>query len=221
MSEIIDAVILMFLRTSSMSDLKKIMIVSGSVLRDRYESTCYESIHERQCLPSQRSRSRPPPKKQPLHSPRTSGAEMRTLSRRMFPQPTFVVSLSLAGVRKVAADVNVYSDPIHLLIHNTAATIGSPSTRLSTRPNPETFNSPGAFFEVKVANVLTAVELSKRSKEALNAYSLHRGVTNAVLTSITKTRLFANEDVVASDPANAAELWTLTEKIRIGQELTF
>jgi hypothetical protein len=46
MSEIIDAVILMFLRTSSMSDLKKIMIVSGSLLRARYESTGYESIRE-------------------------------------------------------------------------------------------------------------------------------------------------------------------------------
>ncbi|KAJ7882454.1 hypothetical protein B0H13DRAFT_2539339 [Mycena leptocephala] len=114
--------------------------------------------------------------------------------------PTFVVSPSLAGVRKVAADVNVYSDPIHVFIRNAAAAIGSPSTRLSTRPNPETCNSTGAFFEVKAANFLTAVELSKRSKGALNAYSLYRGVTNAVLTSITKTRLFANEDVVAADP---------------------
>ncbi|KAJ7876591.1 hypothetical protein B0H13DRAFT_1893642 [Mycena leptocephala] len=205
----------------------------------------------------------------------------------MFPQPTFVVSPSLTGVRKVAADVNVYSDPIHVLIHDAAAAIGSPSTRLSTRPNPETYNSAGAFFEVKAANVLTAVELSTRSKGALNAYSLHRGggvdpspeaflarrnssgkpfrrvprrapnssLAEVVLfihffllywrrrirsspvflgllipfscrqtpllnNSITKTRLLQMR-MLSLLPANAAELWTLTEKIRIGEELTF
>jgi hypothetical protein len=82
---------------------------------------------------------------------------------------------------------------------------------LSTRPNPETFNSLGAFFEVKVANVLTAVELSKRSKGALNAYSLsvvevssivvdfcaHFGSSNRFLFSLVSSRsqpykLFAN-----------------------------
>jgi hypothetical protein len=47
MSEIMDAVTLrMFVRTSLMSNLKKIMIVSGSVLRARYESIGCESIHE-------------------------------------------------------------------------------------------------------------------------------------------------------------------------------
>ncbi|KAF7336959.1 Short-chain dehydrogenase/reductase family protein [Mycena venus] len=138
---------------------------------------------------------------------------------------------SLAGVRKAAAEVNSYSEPIHVLIHNAAATIGpfkvttdglesqigtdhvgpflltkllvskllaatTPSytprvvfvssgahafgqgVNFDTigRPNPETYSSMGAYFEAKSANILTAIELSKRSKGAINAYSLHPGI---------------------------------------------
>jgi NAD(P)-dependent dehydrogenase (short-subunit alcohol dehydrogenase family) len=42
-------------------------------------------------------------------------------------------------------------------------------------PNPETYSSFGAYFEAKSANILTALELSRRSKGAINAYSLHPG----------------------------------------------
>ncbi|KAJ7726434.1 hypothetical protein DFH07DRAFT_852760 [Mycena maculata] len=43
-------------------------------------------------------------------------------------------------------------------------------------PNPEKYTSTTAYFEAKSANVLTAIELSKRSKGTINAYSLHPGV---------------------------------------------
>ncbi|KAJ6523314.1 hypothetical protein B0H19DRAFT_1276968 [Mycena capillaripes] len=236
---------------------------------------------------------------------------------------------SLAGVRKAAAEVNTYSEPIHVLIHNAAAAIGpfkltvdglesqiatdhvgpflftkllapkilaSASTGYTPRvvfvssgahafgpgvnfdtignPNPEKHTSSGAYFEAKSANILTAIEISKRSKGAINAYSLHPGV---ILTNINQkeeaipemqalgilgpdgqpnTEKFQwktipqgaattvaaafdprindkpgaylddstvkNESVVAhsSDPANAARLWTVTERI-IGEEFTF
>jgi NAD(P)-dependent dehydrogenase (short-subunit alcohol dehydrogenase family) len=42
-------------------------------------------------------------------------------------------------------------------------------------PNPETYSSSGAYFEAKSASILTALELSRRSKGAINAYSLHPG----------------------------------------------
>jgi NAD(P)-dependent dehydrogenase (short-subunit alcohol dehydrogenase family) len=42
-------------------------------------------------------------------------------------------------------------------------------------PNPENYSSATAYFQAKSANVLTAIELSRRSKGAINAYSLHPG----------------------------------------------
>ncbi|KAJ6489164.1 hypothetical protein C8R47DRAFT_978113, partial [Mycena vitilis] len=42
-------------------------------------------------------------------------------------------------------------------------------------PNAETCTSSGAYFEAKSANILTAIELSKRSKGATNAYIHHPG----------------------------------------------
>ncbi|KAF8162519.1 hypothetical protein K438DRAFT_1985157 [Mycena galopus ATCC 62051] len=123
---------------------------------------------------------------------------------------------SLAGVRKAAAEVNTYSEPIHVLVHNAAAAIGDfkltvdglesqiatdhvgpflftklltpkllaagttptlpASCSLRAHPTPEAYNSAIAYFGAKSANILTAIELSKRSKGALNAYSLHPGV---------------------------------------------
>ncbi|KAJ7832058.1 short-chain dehydrogenase [Mycena olivaceomarginata] len=135
---------------------------------------------------------------------------------------------SLTGVRNAAAEVNAYSEPIHVLIHNAAAAIGpfkltvdglesqiatdhvgpflltkllakkllasatasytprvvfvasgahafGPGVNFETieHPNPEKHTPEGAYFEAKSANILTAIELSKRSKGALNAYSLH------------------------------------------------
>ncbi|KAJ7153979.1 hypothetical protein C8R43DRAFT_443910 [Mycena crocata] len=138
---------------------------------------------------------------------------------------------SLSGVRKAATEVNAYSEPVHVLIHNAAATIGPFKvtvdnlesqfatdhvgpfllTKLLTpkllasataeytprvvfvaskahafgngvdfdsieHPNAEGYNSGTAYFSAKSANILTASELSRRSKGALNAYSLHPGI---------------------------------------------
>ncbi|KAJ6530330.1 hypothetical protein B0H19DRAFT_1384787 [Mycena capillaripes] len=236
---------------------------------------------------------------------------------------------SLAGVRKAAAEVNTYSEPIHVLIHNAAAAIGpfkltvdgletqmatdhvgpflftkllAPKILASTttgytprvvfisslthtfgsgvnfdtiaNPNPEKYTSFDAYYEAKSANILTAIEISKRSKGAINAYSLHPGIIftnmNQKEESIPGMKALGvlgpdgqpntkdlqwktipegaattvaaafdprindkpgaylddstvkNESVAAhsSDPANAAKLWTVTEKI-IGEEFTF
>ncbi|KAJ7643080.1 hypothetical protein DFH06DRAFT_1477288 [Mycena polygramma] len=236
---------------------------------------------------------------------------------------------SLAGVRKAAAEVNAYPEPIHVLIHNAAAAMGpfklsadglesqfatdhvgpflltklltpkllaSASASYTPRvifvssaahsfglgidfatiehANPETYTSTGSYFRAKSANILTALELSKRSKGAINAYSLHPGV---ILTNMNQkeeslaemqalgvlgpdgqpntesiqwktipqgaaTTVAAafdprindqpgayledstvkNESVAAhsSDPATAARLWAMTEKI-VGEEFTF
>jgi nucleoside-diphosphate-sugar epimerase len=42
-------------------------------------------------------------------------------------------------------------------------------------PSPEKYDTSIAYFEAKAASILTAIELSKRSKGAINAYSLHPG----------------------------------------------
>ncbi|KAJ6536844.1 histidine phosphatase superfamily [Mycena capillaripes] len=138
---------------------------------------------------------------------------------------------SLAAIRKSAAEVNAYPEPLHVLIHNAAAAIGPfkltvdglesqigtdhvgpflltkllvPKLRAAssasytprvvflsshahtfgagvnfakiTHPTPEGYTGAGAYFEAKSANILAAIELSKRSKGAINAYSLHPGI---------------------------------------------
>ncbi|KAF7299478.1 Short-chain dehydrogenase/reductase family protein [Mycena indigotica] len=143
---------------------------------------------------------------------------------------------SLAAVRKAAAEVNAYSEPIHVLIHNAAAGLGPFKTTVdklelqletdhvgpflftkllkprllaasSTTYKPRVvfvssgahawangldlaaFKTPeagkytpeGAYFQAKSANILTASELSRRSKGAILGYSLHPGV---ILTNI-------------------------------------
>ncbi|KAF7332890.1 Short-chain dehydrogenase/reductase family protein [Mycena venus] len=44
-----------------------------------------------------------------------------------------------------------------------------------TNPDPEKYEKFNAYTQAKSANVLTAIELSKRSKGRINAYSLHPG----------------------------------------------
>ncbi|KAF7334912.1 Short-chain dehydrogenase/reductase family protein [Mycena venus] len=142
------------------------------------------------------------------------------------------------------------------------------------RPNPQMYTNFGAYWEAKCANILTAIELSKRSKGAINAYSLLPGF---IFTNITQKEdavpelqasgilgpdglpntekyqwktipqgaattvaaafdprisdkpgsylidsTVANESIAphSSDPANAARLWTLTEKI-VGELFVF
>ncbi|KAJ6584415.1 WW domain-containing oxidoreductase [Mycena capillaripes] len=43
-------------------------------------------------------------------------------------------------------------------------------------PDPENYDPLEAYFQTKAANVLSGIELSKRSKGQINAYSLHPGV---------------------------------------------
>ncbi|KAJ6552052.1 hypothetical protein DFH09DRAFT_1167782 [Mycena vulgaris] len=145
---------------------------------------------------------------------------------------------SLAAVRKAAAEVNAYSEPIHVLIHNAAAgggpfklTVDSFESQMATahigpflltkliaprilasgtasftprvvfvssaahargsgidlntvgHPDPKKYTAFDAYFQAKSANILTAIELSKRSKGKIHAYSLHPG---AIFTNITQ-----------------------------------
>ncbi|KAJ7194977.1 hypothetical protein GGX14DRAFT_677823 [Mycena pura] len=144
---------------------------------------------------------------------------------------------SLAGVRKAAAEVNTYAEPLHVLIHNAAAaiapfklTVDGLENQMATdhvgpflltkllapkllaaatpaytprvvfvsslghalgagvdfaalaRPDAAAYQPAEWYSQAKAANVLTALELSRRSKGRINAYSLHPGViyTNMV-----------------------------------------
>ncbi|KAJ7031097.1 NAD-P-binding protein [Mycena alexandri] len=145
---------------------------------------------------------------------------------------------SLAAVRKAAAEVNAYPEPIHVVIHNAAATIGpfkatvdgfesqmatahlgpflftkliapkilaagtasytprvvfvsssahrmGPAIDLESigKPNSTTYTAFLGYFHAKAAQILTAIELSKRSQGKINAYSLSPG---AVSTNINQ-----------------------------------
>ncbi|KAJ6537217.1 hypothetical protein DFH09DRAFT_1400900 [Mycena vulgaris] len=137
---------------------------------------------------------------------------------------------SLAAVRTAAAEVNAYSEPLHVLIHNAAAFsvpfkltqdnlelqmatdhigpflltklvapkllaaatasyvprvvfVSSSAHTFGTGVNFTTLRAPDAakyeafeaYSQAKSANALMAIELSKRSKGKINAYSLHPG----------------------------------------------
>ncbi|KAF7290576.1 Short-chain dehydrogenase/reductase family protein [Mycena indigotica] len=166
---------------------------------------------------------------------------------------------SLASVRRAAAEVNAYSEPLHVLIHN-AATLGSYYvteddfeiqvataqfgpflfTKLVTQklllarspsytPRVVFVSSSGhqgvkemnfsnlrygypgddagtadvlmhRYAEVKSANILMGIEISRRSKGQLRGYSLHPGMiaTNAV-DKEALWPVFRRLDVVTSD----------------------
>ncbi|KAF7365612.1 Short-chain dehydrogenase/reductase family protein [Mycena venus] len=51
------------------------------------------------------------------------------------------------------------------------------------KPDPASYVAMDAYYQAKAANVLSAIELSKRSKGQINVYSLHPG---AIFTNITQ-----------------------------------
>ncbi|KAJ7130236.1 hypothetical protein C8R44DRAFT_775160 [Mycena epipterygia] len=163
-------------------------------------------------------------------------------------RPLVLDLTSLAAVRKAAAEVNAYPEPLHVLIHN-AAWGGGPFTLTADgfdaqmavnhispflltklvlpkllaggtasytprvvyvsslghawgpgvdfdmleHPVAEKYSSMGAYFESKSANVLAAIELSKRSQGKINANSLHPGAifTNIQLKEHNKPEMIA------------------------------
>ncbi|KAJ7431426.1 hypothetical protein B0H11DRAFT_2130883 [Mycena galericulata] len=166
---------------------------------------------------------------------------------------------SLAAVRKAAAEVNAYAEPIHILIHNAAAPVGPYAlsadgieVQLATdhvgpflltklllpkllaaaaatptftprvvfvssaahgrgalslsnmgtlgRPGPEAFSVAGAYAEGKQANVLTAMELSRRAKGKVNAYSLHPGtIFTNVYTREEGKKFFSSVGIITPE----------------------
>ncbi|KAJ6518505.1 NAD-P-binding protein [Mycena vulgaris] len=138
---------------------------------------------------------------------------------------------SFASIRKAATEVNALPEPLHVLIHNAAASFGDfkltedgVETRLATDyvgpflftkllatkllaaatptyaarvifisglghsfctgvdfdaltdPDPEKYVKTTAFFQAESARILTAIELSKRSKGKINSYSVNPGL---------------------------------------------
>ncbi|KAJ7107766.1 NAD-P-binding protein [Mycena epipterygia] len=145
---------------------------------------------------------------------------------------------SLAAIRKAAAEVNAYSESLHVLVHNAAAaaghfklTVDNLEMQMATdhigpflltkllapklvaagtasyiprvvfvssifhalgsgvdfstvgHPDEGKYAMGDAYSQAKCANILTAIELSKRSKGKINAYSLHPG---AIYTNIVQ-----------------------------------
>ncbi|KAJ6471127.1 hypothetical protein C8R47DRAFT_1222343 [Mycena vitilis] len=145
-------------------------------------------------------------------------------------RPVMLDLSSLAAVRTAAAEINAYSEPLHILIHNAAApitplklTVDNLDNQMATdhigpflltklltpkilatrtadftprvvfvsslghwystgvnfntlsRPDPVLYDGMDAYRQAKAANVLTALELTRRGKGQINAYSLDTG----------------------------------------------
>ncbi|KAJ7166319.1 hypothetical protein C8R43DRAFT_1162745 [Mycena crocata] len=168
-------------------------------------------------------------------------------------RPLVVDLTSLAAVRKAAAEVNAYPEPLHVLINNAAAG-GVPFTLTEDKfelqmaaghigpflltnllvpkllaartesytprvvfvssaahtwgsgvdfdqlehPVADNHTILGAYPPIKSANILTAIELSKRAKGKINAYSLHPGV---ILTNINQKES-SKADMIAAGILN-------------------
>ncbi|KAJ7624204.1 hypothetical protein DFH06DRAFT_754251 [Mycena polygramma] len=61
------------------------------------------------------------------------------------------------------------------------------------RPDPAGYVPFQAYFQAKSANILTAIELSKRSKGRINAYSLHPGVIYTNITAKEESLTYMQE----------------------------
>ncbi|KAJ6447417.1 hypothetical protein C8R47DRAFT_1231441 [Mycena vitilis] len=61
--------------------------------------------------------------------------------------------------------------------------------RVISRPDPALYDAMEAYYQAKAANVLTAIELSRRAKGQINAYSLDPGLY---------TKLLQTEQAIAS-----------------------
>ncbi|KAJ7939845.1 hypothetical protein B0H13DRAFT_2299876 [Mycena leptocephala] len=82
----------------------------------------------------------------------------------------------LRAPKLLAASTPSYT-PRMVFVSSAAHAFG-PGVDFSTvgHPNPEKYTMGNAYSRPKRANILTAIELSKRSKGNINAYSLHPGV---------------------------------------------
>ncbi|KAJ7141116.1 NAD-P-binding protein [Mycena epipterygia] len=164
-------------------------------------------------------------------------------------RPLVLDFTSLAAVRKAAAEVNAYPEPLHVLIHNAAwgggpfaLTVDGLETQLAVNhiapflltklvlpkllaagtasctprvvyvaslahrefgagvdfeklehPVAENYSPLATYAQSKSANILTAIELSKRSQGKINANSLHPGdsFTNIIQKDGNKAALLA------------------------------
>ncbi|KAJ7480694.1 hypothetical protein FB451DRAFT_1238238 [Mycena latifolia] len=152
---------------------------------------------------------------------------------------------SLTAVRKAAAEVNAYAEPLHVLIHNAVAsggpfrlTVDNLECQIATGhigpflftkllvqkllaaataayvprvvfvsshgqaagtgvnfstiacPDADKYQIFDAYFQTKAANVLSGIELSRRSKGRIHAYSLHPG--------LIFTNLYQREESIAA-----------------------
>ncbi|KAJ7633965.1 hypothetical protein B0H17DRAFT_510903 [Mycena rosella] len=81
----------------------------------------------------------------------------------------------LLAPKLLAAGSETYT-PRVIFVSSIAQASGT-GVNFSTLAHPaaEKYNSFDAYFQAKTANVLAAIELSKRAKGRLNAYSLHPG----------------------------------------------
>jgi NAD(P)-dependent dehydrogenase (short-subunit alcohol dehydrogenase family) len=79
---------------------------------------------------------------------------------------------------KLLASATASYTPRVVFVSSFAHTMGT-GVNLTTlkHPDPEKYNAQETYSQVKSANILTTIELAKRSKGKINAYSLHPGGT--------------------------------------------
>ncbi|KAJ6589641.1 hypothetical protein B0H19DRAFT_1104399 [Mycena capillaripes] len=183
---------------------------------------------------------------------------------------------SLAAVRTAAAEVNAYSEPIHVLINNAAAPTGpfkltvdklesqmgtghvgpflftkliTPkllAARTSTYtprvvwlsstahkfgkgvdfdnfkvPDPEKYNTMGAYSSAKSANAITAIELTKRSGGKIASYSVCPGLiyTN-LLQREESTAVWQATGFLGADNKQSTEKFSTWKTIPQGASTT-
>ncbi|KAF8185275.1 NAD-P-binding protein [Mycena galopus ATCC 62051] len=83
---------------------------------------------------------------------------------------------------KLLASASPTYTPRVVFISSVAHSFGKGANlEMLANPDPAKYSKHEAYRETKSANVLTAIELSKRSKGKINAYSLHPGL---ILTNV-------------------------------------
>jgi NAD(P)-dependent dehydrogenase (short-subunit alcohol dehydrogenase family) len=84
----------------------------------------------------------------------------------------------LLAPKLLAAGTPSYTPRVVFVSSNAHTFVPGVDFSTIARPDPAKYKNMDAYGQAKTANILTAIELSKRSKGAINAYSLHPGGTS-------------------------------------------
>ncbi|KAJ7662279.1 WW domain-containing oxidoreductase [Mycena rosella] len=126
---------------------------------------------------------------------------------------------SLAGVRKAAAEVNAYEEPIHVLVNNAAAPMGSFKLTEDNLENQMATDHVGPFLFTKLIalKIVASKTAEYTPRVVFVASEAHRYCAGVDFDAITKPDVATYDGAVAYAQAKAANILTVVELAKRGK----